>query len=79
MTATILEWGHSMTDDQWADFPASKNEFKIQLEQHGLRRLPLLGATPTCSCIIRLAWARSKGPSSTSAGLAGMARIATNS
>ena len=24
MTATILEWGHSMTDDQWADFPANK-------------------------------------------------------
>ena len=23
MTATILEWGHSMTGDQWADFPAN--------------------------------------------------------
>ena len=33
MTATILEWGHSMTDDQWADFPASKNEFKIQVSE----------------------------------------------
>ena len=33
MTATVLEWGHSMTDDQWAVFPASKNEFKIQVSE----------------------------------------------
>ena len=33
MTATVLEWGHSMTDDQWADFPANKNEFKIQVSE----------------------------------------------
>ena len=33
MTATVLEWGHSMTDDQWAEFPASKNEFKIQVSE----------------------------------------------
>ena len=33
MTATVLEWGHSMTDDQWAVYPASKNEFKIQVSE----------------------------------------------
>eukprot|EP00439_Symbiodinium_sp_Y106_P009515 s8094_g1.t1 len=33
MTATVLEWGHSMTDEQWADFPANKNEFKIQVSE----------------------------------------------
>eukprot|EP00439_Symbiodinium_sp_Y106_P049039 s5925_g6.t1 len=33
MTATVLEWGRSMTDDQWADFPANKNEFKIQVSE----------------------------------------------
>ena len=33
MRATVPELGHSMTDDQWADFPANKNEFKIQVSE----------------------------------------------
>ena len=33
MVATVLEWGHSMTDDQWTEFPADTKEFKLSVSE----------------------------------------------
>ncbi|OLP82970.1 hypothetical protein AK812_SmicGene36333 [Symbiodinium microadriaticum] len=33
MVATVLEWGHSMTDDQWTDFPEDTKEFKLSVSE----------------------------------------------
>ncbi|CAE7797126.1 unnamed protein product, partial [Symbiodinium microadriaticum] len=33
MVATVLEWGHSMTDDQWTDQPADIKEFKLSVSE----------------------------------------------
>ena len=29
MVAIVLEWGHSLTDDQWAFLPADQQEFEL--------------------------------------------------
>ena len=31
--ATVLEWGHSMSDDQWAEVPSGKSEYKISVTE----------------------------------------------
>ena len=33
MVANVLEWGHSMTDDQWSDLPADTKEFKLSVSE----------------------------------------------
>ena len=33
MVATVLEWGHSMTDDQWTEFPEDTKEFKLSVSE----------------------------------------------
>ena len=33
MVATVLEWGHSLTDDQWAEIPADHKEFKLNVSE----------------------------------------------
>ena len=33
MVATVLEWGHSLTDDQWAVLPADHKEFKLNVSE----------------------------------------------
>ena len=33
MVATVLEWGHSMADDQWSDLPADTKEFKLNVSE----------------------------------------------
>ncbi|CAE7373144.1 unnamed protein product, partial [Symbiodinium sp. KB8] len=33
MVATVLEWGHSLTDDQWAVLPADQKEFKLNVSE----------------------------------------------
>ena len=33
MVATVLEWGHSMTDDQWTDFSEDAKEFKLSVSE----------------------------------------------
>ena len=33
MVATVLEWGHSFTDDQWTDFPEDTKEFKLSVSE----------------------------------------------
>ena len=33
MIATVLEWGHSMTDDQWSELPADTKEFKLSVSE----------------------------------------------
>ena len=33
MVATVLEWGHSLTDDQWAVLPADQKEFKLSVSE----------------------------------------------
>ena len=33
MVATVLEWGHSFTDDQWTEFPEDAKEFKLNVSE----------------------------------------------
>ncbi|OLQ08703.1 hypothetical protein AK812_SmicGene7804 [Symbiodinium microadriaticum] len=33
MVATVLEWGHSLTDDEWAEFPEDTKEFKLSVSE----------------------------------------------
>ena len=33
MVATVLEWGHSFTDDQWTEFPEDAKEFKLSVSE----------------------------------------------
>ena len=33
MVAAVLEWGHSLTDDQWAILPADQKEFKLSVSE----------------------------------------------
>ena len=33
MVATVLEWGHSLTDDQWTEFPEDAKEFKLNVSE----------------------------------------------
>ena len=33
MVATLLEWGHSLTDDQWSVLPADQKEFKLNVSE----------------------------------------------
>ena len=33
MVATVLEWGHSMTDDQWTEFAEDAKEFKLSISE----------------------------------------------
>ena len=33
LVATVLEWGHSMDNDQWAEFPSARFEFKVHVSE----------------------------------------------
>lgn len=33
MVATVLEWGHSLTDDEWTTFPDGTTEFKLNVSE----------------------------------------------
>ena len=33
MVATVLEWGHALTDDQWTEFPEDAKEFKLNVSE----------------------------------------------
>ena len=33
IVAAVLEWGHSMTDDEWSDQPADAKEFKLSISE----------------------------------------------
>ena len=33
MVATVLEWGHSLTDDEWTEFPEDAKEFKLNVSE----------------------------------------------
>ena len=33
LVATVLGWGHSMDNDQWAEFPSARFEFKVHVSE----------------------------------------------
>ena len=39
MVATVLEWGHSLTDDQWSVLPADQKEFKLNVSERLLNSI----------------------------------------